>query len=155
MPRKSQFPKPSKGAHNEKAPTEDNIARKLHRTSQLSGASSQHVSHQESCSGSGARAGHSKIRPFRPPRDKTAFDSSERVGNRHSHERCTTHVNQAIVDNTDTEDEDYVPNTDEIASFDDHLDNLFVDHDAELQNKGKKRKDNKPWEVEVIGRMGL
>ncbi|MED6159339.1 hypothetical protein PIB30_041416 [Stylosanthes scabra] len=54
------------------------------------------------------------------------------------------------MDNTDTEDEDYVPDANEMASFDDHIDNLFADHDAEEQKKGKKRKDNKPWEVEVI-----
>ncbi|MED6179394.1 hypothetical protein PIB30_000507 [Stylosanthes scabra] len=37
-----------------------------------------------------------------------------------------------------------------MASFDDHIDNLFRDHDAEEQHKGKKRKDNKAWQVEVI-----
>ncbi|MED6136960.1 hypothetical protein PIB30_060606 [Stylosanthes scabra] len=49
-----------------------------------------------------------------------------------------------------TEDEDYVPDADEMASFDDHIDNLFADHDAEEQNNRKRRTDNKPWEVDVI-----
>ncbi|MED6198934.1 hypothetical protein PIB30_071355 [Stylosanthes scabra] len=136
--------------YNEKAPIEDNTAEKLHRTSQLSEASSQHVSHPESSSESGVRAGHSEIRLFRPPRDKASSDLSDSVENRHPHERCTTHVNQAVVNNTDTEDEDYVPDADEMASFYDHIDNLFADHDVKEQNKGKKRMDNKSWEVKVI-----
>ncbi|MED6131427.1 hypothetical protein PIB30_009908 [Stylosanthes scabra] len=117
-------------------------------TSHISGASSHHVSHPESSSGSGACARHSEIRLFRLPRDKAFCDPLDSVENHHPPKRCPTHMNRPEVDNTDTEDKDYVPNADEMASFDGHIDNLFADHDAEEQNKCKKRKDNKPWEVE-------
>ncbi|MED6159340.1 hypothetical protein PIB30_041417 [Stylosanthes scabra] len=99
MPRKPRFPKHSEGAHNEEAPTEDNTVGKLHWTFQLAGASSQHVSHPESSSEGGVRAGHLEIRSFRPPRDKASSDLSDSIENRHPHERYTTHVNQAVVDN--------------------------------------------------------
>ncbi|MED6198104.1 hypothetical protein PIB30_062845 [Stylosanthes scabra] len=122
----------------------------LFGTSQISRASSRHVSHPESSSGSGARARHSDIRPFRPPRDKASSDLSDNVENHHPPERCPIHMNQAVEDNTNTEDEDYVPDANEMASFDDHIDNLFANHNVEVQNKGKKRKDSDWWDVEVI-----
>ncbi|MED6161910.1 hypothetical protein PIB30_065266 [Stylosanthes scabra] len=117
MPRKSRFSKPSKAAPNSEAPTEDNT------TSHISVASSQPVSHPESSSGSGARARQSEIRPFRPPRDKAFTALSDSFDNRHPPERCPTHVYRPVVDNTDIEDEDYIPDVDEMASFDDHIDN--------------------------------
>ncbi|MED6201245.1 hypothetical protein PIB30_092956, partial [Stylosanthes scabra] len=123
---------------------------KLHKTSQILGASLQHVSHPKSFSGSGARARHSDIRLFCPPRDKASSDPSDSVENRHPPERCPIHMNQTEVDNTDIEDEDYVPDADEMSSFDDHINNLFANHDAEEQNKGEKRKDIDWWDVEVI-----
>ncbi|MED6179395.1 hypothetical protein PIB30_000508 [Stylosanthes scabra] len=76
MPRKPRFPKPSEVAPNAEVG-------KLHRTSHISGASTQHVSHPESSSRSGARARHSEIRPFRPPRDKAFSDLSDGVENHH------------------------------------------------------------------------
>ncbi|MED6111740.1 hypothetical protein PIB30_055077 [Stylosanthes scabra] len=54
------------------------------------------------------------------------------------------------MDNTDTEDEDYVPGSDELESFDDHIDNLFAAHNVEQQQNVKKCNRNKPWKVDVI-----
>ncbi|MED6137689.1 hypothetical protein PIB30_067291 [Stylosanthes scabra] len=118
------------------------VVGKLHRTSHISGASTQHVSHPEPSSGSGAQARHLEIRPFRPPRDKASSVPPDSVENRQ--------VYGPVVDNKDTEDEDYVPGSDELESFDDHIDNLFAAHDAEQQLNDKKRNRNKPWQVEVI-----
>ncbi|MED6115193.1 hypothetical protein PIB30_087906 [Stylosanthes scabra] len=106
---------------------------------QISGAPSENVSHPESSSSSGSRARHSKIRPFRPPRDKAYSAPSASVENCHPPNRCPNHRNQPEVDNTDTENDDYISDADEMASFDDHIDNLFGNHDAEQQNKGKKK----------------
>ncbi|MED6203623.1 hypothetical protein PIB30_001321 [Stylosanthes scabra] len=150
MPRKPRFPKPSNAAPNSEAPTKDNTVGKLPRTSHISVASSQPVSHPEPSSENGARARQSEIRPCRPPRDKALTAPSDSFDNRHPPERCPTHVYRPVVDNTDTEDEDYVPGSDELESFDDHIDNLFAAHDAEQQQNVKKRSRNKPWEVDVI-----
>ncbi|MED6211940.1 hypothetical protein PIB30_078391 [Stylosanthes scabra] len=59
-------------------------------------------------------------------------------------------MNQVVVDNANLEHEDYVLDADEMASFDDHLDNLFAKKYAREQNMGKRRKDNDWWSVEVI-----
>ncbi|MED6195501.1 hypothetical protein PIB30_038447 [Stylosanthes scabra] len=147
MPRKWRFSKPSEAEPNAEEPTEDNT-----KTCHLSGAPSEHVSHPESSSDSGAHARHSDIRPFRPPRDKASSDPSDSVEHRHPPERCPIHMNQDVVDNIDTEDKDCVLDADEMESFDDDINNLFANHDAEEQNKGKKRKDIDWWDVEVIGR---
>ncbi|MED6122481.1 hypothetical protein PIB30_040211 [Stylosanthes scabra] len=125
------------------------------QTCHLAGAPSDHVSHPESSSGSGSRTRLSDICPFRPPRDKASFDLSDSADHRHPAKRCPIPMNQAVVDNADPEDEDYVPDADEMASFDDHLDNLFAKQDAREQNKGKRRKDNDWWSVEVIGAFFL
>ncbi|MED6107865.1 hypothetical protein PIB30_018149 [Stylosanthes scabra] len=107
----------------------------LQRTCPISGAPSEHVSHPESSFGSGGRARHSDIRPFHPPRDKASSAPSASVEKRRAPERCPNHGNQAEVDNTDTEDEDYVLDANEMTSFDDYINNLFANHDAEQQNK--------------------
>ncbi|MED6142771.1 hypothetical protein PIB30_000331 [Stylosanthes scabra] len=150
MPRKQRFLKPSEAEPNAEAPTEDNIVEKLQRTYQISGAPTEHVSHSESSLGSGADARDSDIRQFRPPHDKASSTSLASVENRYPPDRCSNQSNQAEVDNTDTEEEDYDSDADEMTSFDDHIKNLFANHDAEQQNKGKKRKDIDWWDVEVI-----
>ncbi|MED6170337.1 hypothetical protein PIB30_029940 [Stylosanthes scabra] len=72
--------------------------------------------------------------PFRPPRDKSSALSVS-IENCYPLDRCPNHSNQAEVDNIDTENDDYVLNADKTASFDDHIDNLFVNHNVEQQNK--------------------
>ncbi|MED6138035.1 hypothetical protein PIB30_070567 [Stylosanthes scabra] len=96
----------------------------------------------------GARTRHSDIRPFCPLRDKASLAPSTSVENCHPPERCPYHRNQDEVDNTYIEDKDYVLDADELAPFDDHIDNIFANHDAAQQNKGKKHKDTDWWDVE-------
>ncbi|RYR08083.1 hypothetical protein Ahy_B05g075632 [Arachis hypogaea] len=48
------------------------------------------------------------------------------------------------------EDEDYDPEADEVPSFDDHIDDLFVAQEVEGQHNNGKRKDTDFWEVTVI-----
>nr|XP_025653057.1 uncharacterized protein LOC112749013 [Arachis hypogaea] len=55
-----------------------------------------------------------------------------------------------MVVTTDDQDEDYDPEADEVPSFDDHIDDLFVAQEVEGQHNNGKRKDTDFWEVTVI-----
>ncbi|MED6160044.1 hypothetical protein PIB30_047785 [Stylosanthes scabra] len=106
MPRKWRFAKLSEIEPNTDAPTNDNI---------ISGAPSELISHLEYSSGSGEATSA-------PPAS---------VENRHHPEIRQNHMIKAKVDNIDIEDEDYVLDADDMASFNDHIDNLFANQDAE------------------------
>ncbi|RYQ92797.1 hypothetical protein Ahy_B09g099038 [Arachis hypogaea] len=68
---------------------------------------------------------------------------------------------QTLIENIETQhhaevadhelgDEDYDPETDEVPSFDDHIDNLFAAQEVEGQHNNKKAKDTDFWEVTII-----
>ncbi|XP_020967712.1 uncharacterized protein LOC110266957 [Arachis ipaensis] len=70
---------------------------------------------------------------------------------------------QTLIENIETQhhaevadhelgDEDYDPETDEVPSFDDHIDNLFAAQEVEGQHNNKKAKDTDFWEVTIIGK---
>ncbi|RYQ82664.1 hypothetical protein Ahy_B10g101240 [Arachis hypogaea] len=54
------------------------------------------------------------------------------------------------MDDHESEDEDYDPETDEVLSFDDHTDDLFAAQEAESQNNDEKCKDTDYWNVTII-----
>ncbi|RYR08169.1 hypothetical protein Ahy_B05g075734 [Arachis hypogaea] len=85
-------------------------------------------------SGNGARQSRVNAVPFRPPRNETRLASSSDIRDARAPATNRKHPpdsHEGVDDHS--EDEDYDPETDEIESFDDHLDNMFAAHEVFLQ----------------------
>ncbi|RYQ97868.1 hypothetical protein Ahy_B08g093941 [Arachis hypogaea] len=83
-------------------------------------------------SGKGARQSRVNAIPFRPPRNETRLASSSDIGDARAPATNRKHqpdLHKVVDDHS--EDEDYDPEADEVASFDDHLDDLFAAHEVE------------------------
>ncbi|QHO27252.1 uncharacterized protein [Arachis hypogaea] len=88
--------------------------------------------------------------PFQPPRNERRLAPSSDMGDTRTPATRTEHWDRDEVVDVYSEDEDYDPETDEVESFDDHVDDLFAAQEAEHQGNANSRKDIDFWEVDVI-----
>ncbi|MED6118943.1 hypothetical protein PIB30_007448 [Stylosanthes scabra] len=150
MPRKPRFNLPTTTDAFADVQTGGNVVGTMERRTESSSEQSQKVSDNPLSTRTGTKKALSKVTQFRPPHSEARPAKSARVVVPRvlAPRECSTHC--ADLDDTSSEDEEYIPEADVEESSEESLGNLSEREEVGKSGKETCRKQRDVWHVRVI-----